>query len=266
MNRNVMVAIQVVQKVLAVARVLFDQHQIVQKMQITQRPVQHHIHHQIFQLAHLFIRGHIYCLIYTRMVRFFISDMYKCSPFSKYSLQHGGQTLSIILKIIYLFSLFFELHLTAASSGLYQPHLSLLHNPAAAAAAMNHSNLNFNFINAQLALAAQHPAFFGHYSGHPSMSPLHALKGNNGSNSLPSSSSNNRFAPYNLPSGLGSAFDAVTPSKSAPRSLSTSPRPQSSWWVISQHFIWFYLPPWICLSPNHWAWKTRNRIQICNWN
>lgn len=118
--------------------------------------------------------------------------------------------------------------------GIYPPHhLSLLHNPAAAAA-MNHPNLNFNLFNAQLALAAQHPAFFGHYSGHSQLSPLHALKGNNNNNpvtsssSLLSSSSNNRFAPYNLPSsGSGSAFDAVTPSKTGtgPRSLSSSPRP-----------------------------------------
>lgn len=113
--------------------------------------------------------------------------------------------------------------------GIYPPHhLSLLHNPAAAAA-MNHPNLNFNLFNAQLALAAQHPAFFGHYSGHSQISPLHALKGNNNNNpssSLLTSNSNNRFAPYNLPSsGSGSAFDAVTPSKSGPRSLSSSPRP-----------------------------------------
>lgn len=117
--------------------------------------------------------------------------------------------------------------------GIYPPHhLSLLHNPAAAAA-MNHQNLNFNLFNAQLALAAQHPAFFGHYSGHSQISPLHALKGNNNNNpvgsggsSLMTSNSNNRFAPYNLPSsGTGSAFDAVTPSKIGPRSLSSSPRP-----------------------------------------
>ncbi|XP_031636098.1 optomotor-blind protein isoform X2 [Contarinia nasturtii] len=122
--------------------------------------------------------------------------------------------------------------------GIYPPHhLSLLHNPAAAAA-MNHQNLNFNLFNAQLALAAQHPAFFGHYSGHSQVSPLHALKGNNNNNPVTSgsssllsttSSSNNRFAPYNLPSsGSGSAFDAVTPSKTSgggPRSLSSSPRP-----------------------------------------
>lgn len=110
--------------------------------------------------------------------------------------------------------------------GIYPPHhLSLLHNPAAAAA-MNHPNLNFNLFNAQLALAAQHPAFFGHYSGHSQISPLHALKGNNNNNPSLLTGSNNRFAPYNLPSsGSGSAFDAVTPSKIGPRSLSSSPRP-----------------------------------------
>lgn len=111
--------------------------------------------------------------------------------------------------------------------GLYPPHhLSLLHNPAAAAA-MNHPGLNFNLFNAQLALAAQHPALFGHYSGHSPVSPLHALK-NNGGGSMGSAGSNHRFAPYNLPSGLGSAFDAVTPSNqsSGPRSLSSSPRQQ----------------------------------------
>lgn len=109
--------------------------------------------------------------------------------------------------------------------GLYPPHhLSLLHNPAAAAA-MNHPGLNFNLFNAQLALAAQHPALFGHYSGHSPVSPLHALKGNGGL----TGGSNHRFAPYNLPSGFGSAFDAVMPSNSiGPRSLSTSPRPQQT--------------------------------------
>ncbi|XP_038107742.1 optomotor-blind protein isoform X3 [Culex quinquefasciatus] len=94
--------------------------------------------------------------------------------------------------------------------GLYPPpHLShLLHNQAAAAA-MNPSLL----FNAQLALAAQHPAFFGHYSGHSPSSPLHSLKAH-------------RFSPYSLPgSGLGSAFDAVTPGSNSggPRSLSSSP-------------------------------------------
>lgn len=113
--------------------------------------------------------------------------------------------------------------------GLYPPHhLSLLHNPAAAAA-MNHPGLNFNLFNAQLALAAQHPALFGHYSGHSPVSPLHSLKGNGtAGGSIGSSGSNHRFAPYNFPSGFGSAFDAVTPSNSGggPRSLSSSPRQQ----------------------------------------
>ncbi|XP_058465478.1 optomotor-blind protein isoform X1 [Malaya genurostris] len=98
--------------------------------------------------------------------------------------------------------------------GLYPPHhLSLLHNHAAAAA-MNPSLL----FNAQLALAAQHPAFFGHYSGHSPSSPLHSLKGH-------------RFSPYSLPgSGIGSAFDAVTPGSNSggPRSLSSSPHPRAA--------------------------------------
>lgn len=94
--------------------------------------------------------------------------------------------------------------------GLYPPpHLSLLHNPAAA---MNPGLL----FNAQLALAAQHPALFGHYSGHSPSSPLHGLKGH-------------RFSPYSLP-GLGSAFDAVTPGSNSggPRSLSSSPHPRAT--------------------------------------
>lgn len=100
--------------------------------------------------------------------------------------------------------------------GIYNhvaPPLSLLHNPA-----MNPGL----FLNAQLALAAQHPALFGHYSGHSPSSPLHNLK-------------SHRFSPYSLP-GLhqGSAFDAVTPggqsNASGPpeRSLSSSP-------PLSQH-------------------------------
>ncbi|XP_059224292.1 optomotor-blind protein isoform X4 [Stomoxys calcitrans] len=114
--------------------------------------------------------------------------------------------------------------------GLYPPHhLGLLHNPAAA-------GLNPGLLfNAQLALAAQHPALFGHYSGHTPASPLHGLKGH-------------RFSPYTLPGSLGSAFDAVTPGSNAnrsgsecpgmssgtgsvdngPRSLSSSPRPRAS--------------------------------------
>jgi T-box protein 2 len=96
--------------------------------------------------------------------------------------------------------------------GIYNhvaPPLSLLHNPA-----MNPGL----FLNAQLALAAQHPALFGHYSGHSPSSPLHNLKAH-------------RFSPYSLP-GLhhqGSAFDAVTPGQSnsnvvpPERSVSSSP-------------------------------------------
>lgn len=102
--------------------------------------------------------------------------------------------------------------------GLYPPpHMSLLHNQAAAAA-MNHPGFNPGLLfNAQLALAAQHPALFGHYSGHSPSSPLNALK-------------NHRFSPYSLPSGLGSAFDAVTPGSNSggPRSLSSSPRPRAT--------------------------------------
>ncbi|XP_065363827.1 optomotor-blind protein isoform X1 [Calliphora vicina] len=122
--------------------------------------------------------------------------------------------------------------------GLYPPHhLGLLHNPAAAAA-MNPAGLNPGLLfNAQLALAAQHPALFGHYSGHTPTSPLQGLKGH-------------RFSPYSLPGSLGSAFDAVTPGSNAnrsggegpsgmcsgtgsglehgPRSLSSSPRPRAS--------------------------------------
>ncbi|XP_070489983.1 optomotor-blind protein isoform X3 [Chironomus tepperi] len=101
--------------------------------------------------------------------------------------------------------------------GIYNPvapPLSLLHNPA-----MNPGL----FLNAQLALAAQHPALFGHYSGHSPSSPLHNLK-------------SHRFSPYSLP-GLhqGSAFDAVTPGQSnsnsigpPERSLSSSPPALSS--------------------------------------
>lgn len=97
--------------------------------------------------------------------------------------------------------------------GIYNhvaPPLSLLHNPA-----MNPGL----FLNAQLALAAQHPALFGHYSGHSPTSPLHShLKAH-------------RFTPYSLPGfHQGSAFDAVTPGQSntnsdrpPERSLSSSP-------------------------------------------
>lgn len=94
----------------------------------------------------------------------------------------------------------------------FAPHLSLFsgaHTPG-----MNPSLL----FNAQLALAAQHPALFSHYQNlaHPNphhlspTSPLHNhLKGGH------------RFTPYTLPTsnaGVGSAFETVTP-----RSLSSSP-------------------------------------------
>ncbi|KAJ3618274.1 hypothetical protein MTP99_006291 [Tenebrio molitor] len=102
----------------------------------------------------------------------------------------------------------------------FAPHLSLFsgaHGPG-----MNPGLL----FNAQLALAAQHPALFSHYQNlaHPNphhlspTSPLHNhLKGGH------------RFTPYTLPnnsgvssSPLGSAFETVTPS-SHTRSLSNSP-------------------------------------------
>ncbi|XP_063922329.1 optomotor-blind protein-like isoform X1 [Zophobas morio] len=101
----------------------------------------------------------------------------------------------------------------------FAPHLSLF--SGAHAPGMNPSLL----FNAQLALAAQHPALFSHYQNlaHPNphhlspTSPLHNhLKGGH------------RFTPYTLPtanvssSPLGSAFETVTPS-SHTRSLSNSP-------------------------------------------
>lgn len=126
--------------------------------------------------------------------------------------------------------------------GLYPPPpLSLLHNPAAAAAMNPGLNPGLLF-NAQLALAAQHPALFGHYSAHPPSSPLQGLKAH-------------RFSPYSLAGSLGSAFDAVTPGSNSSlsrnaggtnsggggnnsgigitgdngaRSLSSSPRPRAS--------------------------------------
>lgn len=92
--------------------------------------------------------------------------------------------------------------------------MSLLHNPATSSMS---AGLNPGLLfNAQLALAAQHPALFGHYSGHSpsSSSPLQGIK-------------NNRFSPYTLPGSSGSAFDAVTPN-TGQRSLSSSPPPRIS--------------------------------------
>lgn len=66
--------------------------------------------------------------------------------------------------------------------------------------------------NAQLALAAQHPALFAHYP-HPLTSPLHQLKGH-------------RFAPYTLPApSHGSAFETVTPGSRTLSPRSPPPRP-----------------------------------------
>lgn len=66
--------------------------------------------------------------------------------------------------------------------------------------------------NAQLALAAQHPALFAHYP-HPLASPLHQLKGH-------------RFAPYTLPApSHGSAFETVTPGSRTLSPRSPPPRP-----------------------------------------
>lgn len=123
-------------------------------------------------------------------------------------------------------------------SGLYPPPpLSLLHNNQAAAAAAAGLGPGINpglLFNAQLALAAQHPALFGHYAGHGPISPMHGLKGH-------------RFSPYNLPGSLGSAFEAVTPGSNSVsnRSLSTSPRarPPSSSPTTSTRPL--------SVSPNH---------------
>uniref|UniRef100_A0A336M1P3 CSON010549 protein n=1 Tax=Culicoides sonorensis TaxID=179676 RepID=A0A336M1P3_CULSO len=97
--------------------------------------------------------------------------------------------------------------------GLYPPPpLSLLHSPATSSMT---TGINPGLLfNAQLALAAQHPALFGHYSGNnpASSSPMQGIK-------------TNRFSPYTLPGSSGSAFDAVTPN-TGQRSLSSSPPPR----------------------------------------
>lgn len=104
----------------------------------------------------------------------------------------------------------------------FAPPISLFSN---AHAAMNHGLL----FNAQLALAAQHPALFSHYSNltHPhspqfASNPLHHQM---------KTGSTHRFTPYTLPqtnlvggSPLGSAFEQVTPGNFGhTRSLSSSP-------------------------------------------
>lgn len=105
----------------------------------------------------------------------------------------------------------------------FAPPISLFSN---AHAAMNHGLL----FNAQLALAAQHPALFSHYSNlthphspqFPPSNPLHHQM---------KTGATHRFTPYTLPqtnlvggSPLGSAFEQVTPGNfSHTRSLSSSP-------------------------------------------
>ncbi|XP_050502132.1 optomotor-blind protein isoform X2 [Diabrotica virgifera virgifera] len=111
----------------------------------------------------------------------------------------------------------------AAGHSPFGPPLSLFtgaHNPG-----MNPSLL----FNAQLALAAQHPALFSHYQNltHPNPHGHHLSPTSPIHNHL---KAGHRFAPYTLPnsttgvssSPLGSAFETVTPS-SHTRSLSNSP-------------------------------------------
>lgn len=79
--------------------------------------------------------------------------------------------------------------------------------------------------NAQLALAAQHPALFSHYQNLAHPNPHHLSPTSSLHNHL---KGGHRFTPYTLPnsnvnsSPLGSAFETVTPS-SHTRSLSNSP-------------------------------------------
>ncbi|GAB0091112.1 hypothetical protein DMENIID0001_059200 [Sergentomyia squamirostris] len=113
-------------------------------------------------------------------------------------------------------------------TGLYPPPpMSLLHAPAGAINPALNPSLLFN---AQLALAAQHPALFGHYTTHAGHTPPSTAAITATSTSALHGLTKHRFAPYNLP-GLGSAFDAVTPTSSisgGQRSLSSSPRPRPS--------------------------------------
>lgn len=77
--------------------------------------------------------------------------------------------------------------------GIYNSaHLPMLQNSTTSPMPQN------LLFNAHLALASQHQVLFGNYSGHSSAYSLQNVKGN-------------RFAPYNLPGSIGSAFDAVTP-------------------------------------------------------
>lgn len=96
------------------------------------------------------------------------------------------------------------------------PPLSLF--AGASPAAQHPAGLLFN---AQLALAAQHPALFGHYSAlhHP-----HAAAG--GGALHHSLKAGGRFAPYSLPgNSVGSAFETVTPGGSGAGSPKAPPPP-----------------------------------------
>lgn len=93
--------------------------------------------------------------------------------------------------------------------GLYPPHDRHAFAPPLSSLFGHQLAAGHQLFNAQLALAAQHPALFSHYSGLAGPgSPLHALK-----------AGHHRFAPYSLHAGgfgvgsspLGSAFETVTP-------------------------------------------------------
>lgn len=107
----------------------------------------------------------------------------------------------------------------------FGPPLSLF------AGAHGHSMNPSLLFNAQLALAAQHPALFSHYSNLAHPNPHgHHLSPTSATSALHSHlKGGHRFAPYTLPnagvglSPLGSAFETVTPGSHATRSLSNSP-------------------------------------------
>lgn len=97
--------------------------------------------------------------------------------------------------------------------GLYPPHDRHAFAPPLSSLFGHQLAAGHQLFNAQLALAAQHPALFSHYSGLAGPgSPLHALK-----------AGHHRFAPYSLHAGgfgvgsspLGSAFETVTPGEIA---------------------------------------------------
>ncbi|XP_046980760.1 optomotor-blind protein-like [Schistocerca americana] len=118
--------------------------------------------------------------------------------------------------------------------GLYPPlapgpPLSLFAGPGGAPGAA--PGLLFN---AQLALAAQHPALFGHYSAlhHPAATAGGGGAGGGGALHHPLGAKGGRFAPYSLPgNSVGSAFETVTPGGGtggggSPKSHLHAPPPQ----------------------------------------